>query len=169
MVVTILLLESAMDVIFQASDLVSKRREILNAARDGRAHIRDTDGTELVALRAGALTTLEALARWSNEHRRLRALFDRTSAPTVADLGESAWLRAFEQSEREEFVAELQDALIAAFADNSTVALDECLGAWRITAQQLEDPLRRAVLTGRHDPRDFADAGHDVEHQGEGV
>lgn len=149
-----------MDVIFQASDLAgAKRREFLTAAREGRAHLRDTDGTELVALRAHDLSVLESLASWSNAHRRLSALIERTGSPTVADLGENAWLRVFDHDDISEFLAELQDALIASFSDNSTDVLDDCVRAWRLTAQQMQDPLRRSVLTARHDPADFQDGG----------
>ncbi len=151
-----------MDGIFQVSDLATKRTEFLQAARDGRARIRDTDGTELVALRASDLITLEEFAAWSSEHRRLVALYERSATPSVVDLGRNAWLRVFERTDIDEFLRELEDALIASLADNDASLLDECVHAWQVTAQQLEDPLRRSVLMSRHDPADFVDARTDV-------
>lgn len=145
-----------MDIIYQASDLAtSKRREFLDAARTGRAHLRDTDGTDLVALRANELTVLEELAYWSAQHRNLGRLLRDSDVPRVAQLGDLAWLRAFDRDDLTAFLDELQDCLIAASADGDTGVLREAVRAWRVTAQQLEDPLRRSVLVGRHDPGDF--------------
>lgn len=148
-----------MDVIYQATDLAgSKRREFLDAARSGRAHLRDTDGTDLVALRAQDLEVLEGLAYWSAQHRRLSRLLRDVNAPTVAQLNDLAWLRVFDRADLEVFVDELYDCLIAASADGDLHVLLEAVRAWRATAQQLEDPLRRSTLLGRHDPSDFDEA-----------
>lgn len=145
-----------MDIIYQASDLAtSKRREFLDAARAGRAHLRDTDGTDLVALRAHELTVLEELAYWSAQHRHLDRLLRDAEVPRVAQLGELAWLRPFDRDDLVSFLDELQDCLIAASADRDTEVLRDAVRAWRITAQQLEDPLRRSVLIGRHNPDNF--------------
>lgn len=149
-----------MDTIFQASDLAStKRREFLDAARGGRAHLRDTDGTDLVTLRARDLDVLDDLAFWSNHQRRLALLLARSEDPSLLDLGDIAWLRVFDREDMKAFVDELQDCLIASFADNDTKLLRDAVNAWRITAQQIEDPLRRAILTGRHNDADFCDGG----------
>ena len=144
-----------MDVIYQASDLATKRREFLDAARAGRAHIRDTDGTDLVALRAHDLRVLEELAYWSAQHRNLSRLLRDVEVPGVAQLADLAWLRVFDREDLTAFLEELQDCLIAASADGDTRVLRDAVEAWRVTAQQLEDPLRRSVLFARHDPSDF--------------
>jgi len=145
--------------IYQASDLSTRRREFIDAARGGRAHLRDTDGTEIVALRAGELDVLEGLAYWSGHHRRLERLLRDVSQPTVSQLGELAWLRSFDREDLEAFLDELYECLIAASADRDLRVLSDAIKAWRVTAQQLEDPLRRSVLLSRHDPADFVDAG----------
>ncbi|WP_141372265.1 hypothetical protein [Cellulomonas cellasea] len=158
-----------MNLIFQASDLAgTKRREFLDAAREGRAHIRDTDGTDLVTLRAHELGVLDDLAYWSNQQRRLALLLGRAEIPSVVDLGDLAWLRVFDAEDMRAFVDELQNCLIAAFADNDSALIHEAVKAWRVTAQQAEDPLRRAVLTGRHDPSDFREGGESLLHQEDG-
>lgn len=147
-----------MEIIYQASDLAGgKRRDFLEAARSGRAHLRDTDGTDLVALRAQDLAVLEGLAYWSGQHRRLGRLLRDADVPTVAQLEDLAWLRSFDRDELEAFLDELHDCLIAASADRGLGVLDEAVRAWRVTAQQLEDPLRRSALLARHDPSDFED------------
>jgi len=144
-----------MDIIYQASDLATKRREFLEAARAGRAHLRDTDGTNLVALRAQELEVLDGLAYWSAQHRSLSRQLRGTERLTVEGLADLAWLRAFDRDDVEAFVDELSDCLIAASADRDLAVLNEAVRAWRATAQQLDDPLRRSVLLSRHDQREF--------------
>ncbi|MEU7000280.1 hypothetical protein [Nonomuraea sp. NPDC046570] len=143
------------DMIFQASDLATKRTEVLDAARDGLARLRDKDGTSLVMLPERRLRLLEEIARWSRAHMRLEHLLRREVAPDVGELGDLAWLRAFDVDDLREFVDELHDALLAASSDEDPTALDEVIKAWRITARQLEDPLRRSILLGRHGPDDL--------------
>jgi len=134
--------------IFQSSDLAQNRTQVIEAARNGRARVRDKDGTSLVMLRESALHALEVLASWNAAHLRLEELLRKGVAPSVGDLGELAWLRAFDTDELREFLDELHQALIASYADRTSDALDQCVAAWRTTAQQLDDPLRRSVLRG---------------------
>jgi|SRR5580704_13626196 hypothetical protein len=153
------------DVIFLPTDLASKRLEFLDAARNGQARLRDKDGTSLVMLPESRLRLLETLAKWWQAYMRLESFLRRTELPRASELGELAWLRSFERDDLEEFMSELHDALVAATADEDTVALDDCIRAWRITARQLEDPLRRSVLVGPHVPEDYVEASepHDSE------
>jgi len=136
------------DVIFQSSDLATKRTEVLEAARKGQARVRDKDGTSLVMLPESRLRLLEALTKWWQAYMKLEALLHKNELPRAAELGELAWLRVFDRADFQEFVSELHDALVAANADEDTAVLDECIKAWRVTARQLEDPLRRSVLNG---------------------
>lgn len=145
------------DVIFQPSDLANRRTEFLDAARKGEARLRDKDGISLVMLPESKLRLLETLAKWWQAYMRLENLLRRRELPRANELGELAWLRSFDREDLEEFVSELHDALIAANADESTGVLDECIMAWRITAQQLEDPLRRSVLFGPHVSDDYVE------------
>jgi len=144
------------DLIFQSSDLAGTRRvEFLEAARRGAARLRDKDGTSLVMLPESHLQWLEALARWSTAHLRLEELLRRGVIPTVGDLGDLAWLRVFDLEDLREFVDELHESLVTAHADRTIDSLNECINAWRVTARQLEDPLRRRVLLGPHEPENF--------------
>lgn len=146
------------DVIFQPTDLASKRLEFLDAARHGRARLRDKDGTSLVMLPESRLRLLETLAKWWQGYMKLESLLRRSELPKAGELGELAWLRSFDREDLQEFVSELNDALVAANADEDTAILDECVEAWRTTARQLEDPLRRSVLLGPHLPGDYVEA-----------
>jgi hypothetical protein len=146
------------DIIFLPTDLASKRVEFLDAARNGQARLRDKDGTSLVMLPERRLRLLETLAKWWEAYMKLDGFLRRSELPRAAELGELAWLRAFDREDLEEFMSELHDALIAANADEDTVALDDCIHGWRTTARQLEDPLRRSVLFGPHNPEDYVEA-----------
>ncbi|MFG6197227.1 hypothetical protein [Nonomuraea sp. JJY05] len=145
------------ETIYQATDLTgTKRVEFLNEARRDRARLRATDGTSLVMLPERTLDLLEALAKWGEAYAKLSTLLRRTAGvPSTSELGELAWLRSLDREDVEEFLSELQDAIIAANADEDTAVLDECLRAWRATARQLADPLRRSVLLGTHRSDDY--------------
>jgi hypothetical protein len=146
------------DTIFQASDLAgNKRVEFLDAARSGEARLRDRDGTSLVMLPESKLRLLETLNAWWEAYTKLECLLRRGSnVPTARELGgELAWLRSFDRADMEEFLGELRDALVAASADQDPAVLDSCVDAWRVTARQLEDPLRRSILLGKRTADDF--------------
>jgi hypothetical protein len=147
------------DTIFQASDLAgSKRVEFLDAARGGGARLRDRDGMSLVMLPESALRLLQSLTTWWEAYTRLDCLLRRASdVPSARELGDLAWLRSFDRDDMEEFLAELHDALVAASADRDAAVLETCINDWRITARQLEDPLRRSVLLGKHAEADFVE------------
>lgn len=147
------------DTIYQASDLAgSKRVEFLDAARGGGARLRDRDGTSLVMLPESTLRLLETLTHWWEAYTRLDGLLRRANeVPGAGELGDLAWLRVFDRDDMQEFLGELHDALIAASADRDSAALESCITAWRITAKQLEDPLRRSVLLSKHVDSDFVE------------
>lgn len=141
-------------VIFQTSDLAKKRTSVLDAARAGRALVRDGDGSGLVMLPESDLAVLEGFASWSQKLQRLSVLINADRDVSVAELGDLAWLRVFDREDQRAFADELHESLIAGLADQDLSAVSDVVTAWRVTARQLEDPLRRAVLLGS---RDFAD------------
>lgn len=147
------------DSIYQPTDLAgTKRREFIEAAKTGRAQLRDSDGTSIVALPARELKLLDELARWSSEIRRLYELLGSGAPLTVSRLDQLAWLRVFEPEDIRAFADEMQEALIVAMADRDPDLIEEVERAWRITASEVEDPLRRAALTSRFDIQDYRDA-----------
>lgn len=151
------------NVIFQASDLARDRTRFLDAARSGRALIRDKDGTGLVMLPESELAVLEGYAVWSQRLNRLTSLIESDRPLTAALLGELAWLRVFDAEDLREFVGELHTALIAGLADQSLEEVEQLVTDWRITARQLEDPLRRSVLLGRDAGEQLINAPEPVE------
>lgn len=132
--------------IYQASDLASKRTEILDAASNGRALIRDTKGQGLVLLPEETLEHLEQYSEWSIKLERLRRLLAYNRRPTVAELGDLAWLRVFDDDDLHEFCDELSEQLVACLADGDFADLNTLIRDWRVTAGQLEDPLRKRIL-----------------------
>jgi hypothetical protein len=151
-------------VIFQASDLAgNKRTAFIAAARDGRARLRDKDGKGLVMLPEHDLDVLETFARWSQLVGQLSALARREGEIAVSEFGELAWLRVFDRDDMSEFLADVENALFASLADNDYNVLESTIADWRTTARQLEDPMRRSVLLGRHNPLGFEDASAPTE------
>ena len=146
------------EMIFQASDLQTKRTEFLAAAREGRAVLRDKDGTGYVMVPESQLNYLELMAKWSQALGRLEVLARREWPAAINDLGDLAWLRVFDLDDLQEFIGELKDVLTSTYADQDAAILQQCLRDWRITARQLEDPLRRSVLLSSNSVEDFVEA-----------
>lgn len=146
------------DKIFQLTDLANSRPDVLQVARAQGAHVRDKDGTSLLLIREARVNWLQQLTYWSFAQMRIIEMIRHGVKPAIGDLGDLAWLRAFDLDDLSEFSDELRNALLASKADGDTAALDECVSGWRVTAKQLSDPLRRNILTAGHDPADFVDA-----------
>lgn len=144
--------------VFQASDLGNKRVEVLEAARNGLARVRDKDGTSLVMMPERELLLLEKMKRGWRIYMTLERLLQRSELPRASELGEHAWLRHFDRDDLQEFSDELHEVIVAADADRDAAILDECLRAWRETARQLEDPLRRSILLRSFNPKDYVEA-----------
>lgn len=144
---------------YTLSDLAgAKRTQLVEDARHGRARVRDKDGQNLVMLREQRLNVLEEFATWSQTQQRLRALADREQMPPIAELGDLAWVRVFDRADLAEFADELLGAVLAALSDQNSALVDEVVSAWRTTARQLEDPLRRSILLGELDDSAYENA-----------
>lgn len=151
------------NVIYQASDLASSKRvEFIRDARAGRARLPDKDGTSLVMLPEARLAALEEHAYWSRAHQRVGSLYRAGWRPSIEELGDLAWMRTLDPEDVAVFLDELQDALVTGLADESTAAIDETVNAWRVTARQLTDPLRRCVLTEPTQLSDFSEIAPDT-------
>jgi len=149
----------AAEVIYTASDLDRKRREVTDAARRGVARIRDTDGMGLVLLSAHHYEVLEAVSRW---HERLdtaaRALAKPAKDRVAHDYGDLTWLRHLDNDDLATFLTEIRVAVSVAYHDDDLAELDQLARDWRATADELADPVRREVLLGRFDADDFVEA-----------
>jgi hypothetical protein len=75
----------------------------------------------------------------------------------LAIFGEWPWLRVFDAEDLQEFIRELREALIVAGREESAALLQGTLHRWRVTAESLDDPLRRSVLLGPHRAEDFVE------------
>jgi hypothetical protein len=148
------------DVIYTASDLDRKRREVTDAARRGIARIRDTDGMGLVLLPARHYEVLDAVSRWHDrldvaERARAKPREDRVPR----DFGDLTWLRHFDDDDLAAFIAELRAAVSVAYHDDDLTELDQLARDWRATAEELSDPARRDVLLGGFAADDFVEVG----------
>lgn len=150
------------DKVFQVSDLATNRTEFIDQARGGLARLRDKDGTSLVMLRESQLAYLQRVSDLTSLHLLLIHLVTKGSRAAVVELGEHTWLRVFDHDDLKEFASELEEALAAARGDDTTEIADEVVGAWRTTAKQLADPLRRSVLLGKVTAVDLLDADRPV-------
>jgi hypothetical protein len=65
------------------------------------------------------------------------------------------WLGAFDADDLREFAGELSAALVAALRGHDSRLIGDVLHRWRVTAQCLGDPVRRAILYGPVKPEDF--------------
>ncbi len=134
--------------VFQASDLAgAKRREFLGAARQGGALLRDTDGFALTMVPLTQLEAITEVARTAVAALLALAALSRDRV-RPAELGQLAWLAAFDEDDRAEFFDELRDALSVAEATRDAAPVEACLREWRTTARALSDPLAREILTG---------------------
>jgi hypothetical protein len=142
--------------VFQASDLAgARRREFLGAAREGGALLRDTDGFALTMVPLSQLEAIAEVARTAVAALLAAAALGRGQA-RPAELGQLAWLAAFDEDDRAEFFGELRDALAIAEATRDAAPVETCLREWRTTARALSDPLAREILTGPGDD-DYAE------------
>jgi hypothetical protein len=146
------------DAIYTASDLDRKRREVTDTARRGLARIRDTDGMPLVLLPARHYEVLEAVSRWYDrldvvDRARAKPATDRD----VHDFGELTWLRHLDDDDLTTFVTELRTAVSVAYHDDDLTELEQLIRDWRVTAEELADPIRREVLLGDFDPDDYVE------------
>jgi hypothetical protein len=143
------------DIIFTASDLDRKRREVIDTARRGLARIRDTDGMGLVLLPARHYEVLDTVSRW---HDRLEVVERARAKPASdrrpSDFGELTWLRHLDEDDLATFAAEVRAAVSVAYHDDDLAELEQLVHDWRVTADELSDSARREVLLGGFDPDD---------------
>jgi len=149
-----------MSVIYQPTDLAgSLRRTFLDEAKAGRARLRDSDGTGIVAMRQADLDALETVTSWSSNYRRLSYLLARNQADNITELGELAWMYSLDTEDKKSFLCELDEALNLAIATLDAQPITELVNAWKASARVLSDELSREVLLGRNGDEDFIDVG----------
>lgn len=135
--------------IYGATDLKTRRTELLGAAMRDRALIRAVDGTALVLTRLDRIDARDCVATWA---LRLHAA-EVGSVPT-----ELSWLEVLPDDDRRLCMDELWGALTQVQVGEDRSIFDELLRAWRTTAGTLDDPRRRQVLLGSPSEDDFVPA-----------
>lgn len=128
----------ATDVIYTASDLDRKRRDVIGAARRGVARIRDTDGTGLVMLSAKHYEVLEAVSWWHDRLEMAERACKKPARDRVAqDFGDLTWLRHLDDDDLATFMVEVRRAVSVAYHDDDVTELNQIVREWRATADGL--------------------------------
>ncbi len=147
--------------LFQSSDLQKHRRKVLDAGRtDEGAVVRDTDGTTLLLLPKVLHDGLEVMVEMTQGFLVAAAAIDRDST-RASEFGSFAWMVFLDADDRKECLFDLRDAL-ALLANGNRSAFEDVLEAWRITATELSDELRRTVLLGKLQDDDFEEVDRPV-------
>lgn len=118
------------DTAFTTSDLARNRKGVVTAAREGRALIRDKDGTVLAMVRSERLAMHD---RFDALHRTLRAVIaaQDEDRPSPSSLGEVAWIAEWPLDSRRRFARDLAETISVAEAIGSTEPADAFLDASR--------------------------------------
>jgi hypothetical protein len=135
------------EVMYQATDLARKSRDVLEAARHGRALIRDKDGTAFEILLAG--TSSRQRFVFAGMQRFIQTLslleIERGRRDPVL-YGDFAWLAALPDDEQRRFIWEYVRAIEAALGIGPEV-VDQLVHEWQQTARVYADPDLLAELT----------------------
>ncbi len=147
-------------VVFQASDLNQRGRAILDVARKGEARVRDKDGLSLLIVPEHRFLAIVAIVSAAANLMAIEQMLEMESdRRSLRDYADWTWLRTFDDEDLHEFVHDMRAALLIAGREESDTPVQETLDRWHITARQIDDPLRRAILLGQEalTPDDFVD------------
>lgn len=144
------------------SDLQRRYRLILDEAKAGQARLRDLDGTNILVLPEREVEVLRRIGAAAANLAALERLAEISSArqAEVAEYGEWSWLRVFDEEDLREFVRDVREAIVVGVREGSSELLDEQLRAWRVTAEQAEDPLFATILKGGFSEDDYVEVHH---------
>lgn len=148
-----------MAVTYLPSDLQRRYRVILDEAKVGQARLRDLDGTNILVLPEHEVEVLRRIGAAAANLAAVERLagFPVSRKPDLVDYGEWSWLRVFETEDLSDFLRDIREAIIVAVRERSTTLLDEQLRAWRVTAEQAEDPLFASILKAGFVEDDFVE------------
>jgi hypothetical protein len=132
---------------YQATDLARRHREVIGAARAGRALVRDKDGTMLVLAPAVDIERTDDIADLAVDLARARQAVDQGAgrhSPGV--YGGLAWVSVLPDETQRLALDEITGALLVAASGTSLRPVELLLDDWRATADAWADPDTRAVL-----------------------
>ena len=133
-------------VAFQATDLARRHREVIDAARSGRAIVRDKDGTALVMAPVADVERTDEIVELALDLIRAAAAVRQGPGAAVEAFGGLAWLSVLPEDAQKRFLDELTDAVLIAASGTSLRPVELLLGDWRATAEAWADPDIRATL-----------------------
>lgn len=147
------------------TDLQRRYRVVLDQAKAGEARVRDLDGTSVLMLPEIEVQTLRRVSAAAANLAAVERVLEASDVGHIDLLqyGEWTWLRVFDSEDLREFARDIREAVIVAVREGSTTVLEEQLRAWKVTAQQTDDPVLRAILQGGADEQDFVEVSRPVE------
>lgn len=148
-----------MTVTYLPSDLQRRYRAILDEAKAGQARLRDLDGTNILVMPEREVEILRSIGAAAANLAAVERLAEavRTREPEVTQYGEWSWLRVFEAEDLRDFIRDVREAIIVGVREGSNALLDEQLRAWRVTAEQAEDPLFASILKAGFSEDDYVE------------
>ena len=151
--------------IFQSSDLAgSGRREFIEEARTGRAHLRTPEGEALVMLREAQLDHLASMHEHALAYYMLDNALSRPRAERrPADFGSWAFIEVFDDEDIQDFRAEMNAALMRAASVGDLTLIDSTLDDWRRSARTMSDPVAREILSGEVSDEDWSEVDRPAE------
>ena len=141
-------------VAYQATDLARSHRQVIDAARSGRALIRDKDGLALLMIPAEDVERTSEVAELALDLvRAARSLLGDTSPTSAAGYGRLGWLSVLPIEARARFFAEMSEALLIAASGTTLHHVETLMGDWRATAESWADPgVRERLLADEVEP-----------------
>ncbi len=144
--------------VFRISDVVDSEGAFSDAVGNGVARLQFSDGTQLAVLPDQDLAALVDIIGAAQQHLLVEAVLRKARIErTVDDFGELEWLAVFNDDDLATFAQELGAALLAATREGSAEELHRIVADWRVTAEVLSDPERRAILLDGHGDSDFVE------------
>jgi hypothetical protein len=146
--------------IFNPTDLRNNRKAIDAARKDGVSRIRDTDGASLLLIEEQRVSELATGQVTSDLFVRLHELelqLKDGGLPTKRGLGDWRWLSSLDRDDWEDFLADMWECGLEAFASGTAAPIENELRAWKETAAALADPERVEAATRAFDPEDYAE------------
>jgi hypothetical protein len=148
--------------IFQTSDLNRKGKDVMDAARAGRARIRDKDGSSFVLVPESYVRDFEHLSGTAVNFAMLTRALAGDRPLDLGDYGDWAWLEHLDPEDLAEFIVDVREAFIRAVRTQDSSNLRRVLHEWRSTAVALADSDRREVLLGATSDDEFVEVAEPV-------
>ena len=144
------------ETVYQPKDLQRGYRRVLDDAKSrGRVVIRDSDGTSMTVMPSSEVTRRGELIEYMQGFLGLtHAHAASPESRHVSQFGSYAWASTLPESELDQLVQEMAEALTVALGAHSLQPLDALVREWRATAEVWSDPDLATSLTQTVDADD---------------